>query len=46
MDETKPNTYRGIDYICHSCKRYFESKKILFEKVKKKRLGEYFDKFK
>ena len=44
MDENTPNSYRGSDYICHGCKRYFESKKIHFEKVKKSRLLEYYDK--
>ena len=42
MDETKPNSYRGMDYVCHGCKRVFETKKIHFEKVKKKRLIEYY----
>lgn len=42
MDENKPNSYRGKDYVCHGCKRYFESKKIHFEKKKKKRLLEYY----
>lgn len=43
MDENKPESYRGIDYVCHKCKRYFETKKINFEKVKKKRLIEYYN---